>query len=134
MELINNEYDDCCICLERLDKNKVIFNCDTCVSKLCSACYDKITIIDWREEERIAVFSMKCPCCRKYSDKSVNDFSKDQLKELLLDSISHQSTFAEVVMMIKANIYKKTSKLCNNLKEIIKPASALIGSGYDDIY
>lgn len=131
MELIN-EYDDCCICFERLDNNKVVFNCDTCVSKICSACYDKITTIDWKEEERTATFTMKCPCCRTESNKSVSDFSKEQLQDLLLDSISHQSLFAEVVMMIKVNIYKRTSKLCNNLKEIIKPASALIGSGYED--
>jgi hypothetical protein len=134
MELINNEYDECCICLDRLDKNKVVFNCDTCVSKLCSTCYDKITIIDWNEDERTAIYTTKCPCCRTNNDKSVNDFSKDQLKVLLLDSISHQSVFAEVVMMIKINIHKKTTKFCNNLKKIIKPASVLIGSGYDDEY
>jgi hypothetical protein len=61
------------------------------------------------------------------TEKKIEDFNMNQLRVLLLDSIAHQAVFAEVVMDIKINIYKKHTKFCNNLKRLIIPATNLLG-------
>ena len=122
--------NECSICLESFDnvENKaVIFNCDTCTAKLCSVCYDKISIQHYKHENNSVVYKTKCPYCCNTTEKKIEDFNINQLRVLLLDSIAHQVVFAEVVMDIKVNIYKKHTKFCNNLKRLIIPATNLLG-------
>jgi hypothetical protein len=128
--VLNNDEDlcECSVCFEPFDNNTniVSFNCDTCVSKICSCCYDKISILDYKAENKSIIYKTKCPCCRSNTEKTIEDFNKEQLKALLLDSISHQAVFAETIMMIKYSVYDKKTKLCNNLKKLIEPATNLL--------
>ena len=122
--------NECSICLESFDNDEnkaVIFNCDTCTTKLCSVCYDKISIQHYKHENNSVVYKTKCPYCCNITEKKIEDFNINQLRVLLLDSIAHQVVFAEVVMDIKVNIYKKHTKYCNNLKRLIIPATNLLG-------
>jgi|LakMenEpi03Aug12_release.lakeMendotaPanAssembly.Ray.scaffolds.fasta_scaffold01353_20 hypothetical protein len=122
--------NECSVCLASFDndeKKAVIFNCDTCITKLCSVCYDKISIQHYEHKNNSVVYKTKCPYCRNMTEKKIEDFNMNQLRVLLLDSIAHQAVFAEVVMDIKVNIYKKHTKFCNNLKRLIIPATNLLG-------
>ena len=48
MAVTNNDTgNECSVCLESFDNDEnkaVIFNYYTCITKLCSVCYDKISI------------------------------------------------------------------------------------------
>jgi hypothetical protein len=126
----DNTANECPVCLvsfENKENNIVAFDCGTCTSKLCSVCYDKISIQHYKHENNSVVYKTKCPCCCIITEKKIEDFNMNQLRVLLLDSIAHQAVFAEVVMDIKFNIYKKHTKFCNNLKRLIIPATNLLG-------
>lgn len=122
-----NECPVCFVSFDNKEKDIVSFDCDICTTKLCSVCYDKISIQHYKHENNSVVYKTKCPCCCIMTEKKIEDFNMNQLRVLLLDSIAHQAVFAEVVMDIKVNIYKKHTKFCNNLKRLIIPATNLLG-------
>ena len=64
--------NECSICLESFDNDEnkaVIFNCDTCTTKLCSVCYDKISIQHYKHENNSVVYKTKCPYCCNITEK-----------------------------------------------------------------
>jgi hypothetical protein len=125
-----NEDCECCVCFEQTNGLRR-FNCNTCCGFVCLDCYNEIAIIDIdvdgdNVKKGEIKYNLKCPCCRTPNIKSVDDFSLDQLKSLLIESIENQVIFSSALMNIQNMIKGKKTKLCLSIKKMIEPTESLI--------
>lgn len=78
---------ECCICFEAYDEvldNNNATTCETCKNKICLSCYDKSTELRITNNKFDKLVN-NCCICRTESEKiNLNDFSKAQLKYLLI--------------------------------------------------
>lgn len=78
--------EECCICYEiynEKEDNTRATSCKICKNRICIKCYDKSTELRM-EEDKFNKIVNRCCICRMETEKTnLNDFSKEQLSELL---------------------------------------------------
>jgi len=78
---------ECCICFEAYDEdldNNDATTCGTCKNKICMNCYEKSTELRMNNNKFDKLINNCCVCRTETEKTDLNDFTKEQLKYLLL--------------------------------------------------
>lgn len=61
---------ECCVCLETIEDNSNMINCDRCINIICINCFQKIE----KKIDNNFMLCYKCPCCNLEIKLNLQDY------------------------------------------------------------
>ena len=120
---------ECCICYDKFNDNEdntSATSCKICNNKICIRCYDKTTELRMEEDKFYKIVNNCCICRIETEKTNFNEFSKEQLGQLLItayekinksqkETIEYKGRY-EVIKEMNIRIVESTRRILENKK------------------
>jgi hypothetical protein len=119
---------ECCICYEIFkdnEDNTSGTSCKICKNKICIRCYDKSTELRMNENKFYKIVNNCCICRIETEKTNLNEFSKEQLGQLLItayEKLNHSQTETQEYK----ERYEAIEDINNSLRRIVESTKRIL--------